>query len=341
MPTWPAEHPPKSPSRSSAPRRSPPPWPGPAGADRGRHPRTRLAVLADYAPRYAVVAKLARVRFSPAYGDELTVVDEVPGDRTTGFGAPNKRAATDARDAHARPRRRRRCACSRQSWAELDRLAVEAPEQLRKGPRGGGRDRDKVVAARHRGRAVLRPQGRGAPPAVPRRRGRPVGVPRRADDRAACRAWRRAVRRAGRPATSCAERPGTCSTTSGRSRTRAPSAGVIRAAGRPGRWDPGPPCPTDEPPQRRSLRHRVAGLRVDVTPLRTSRDFRLLFSAGTVFYLGGDGQLRRAALPALPADRLELRGRRDGSGRAGAAHRVRAVRRRAGRPRRPPHACWC
>ena len=34
-------------------------------------------------------------------------------------------------------------------------------------------------------------------------------------------------------------------------------------------------------------RERVAGLRVDTTPLRQSRDFRLLFWAGTVFYLGG------------------------------------------------------
>jgi MFS family permease len=34
-------------------------------------------------------------------------------------------------------------------------------------------------------------------------------------------------------------------------------------------------------------RSRLAGLRIDVTPLRTSRDFRLLFAAGTVFYLGG------------------------------------------------------
>ena len=32
---------------------------------------------------------------------------------------------------------------------------------------------------------------------------------------------------------------------------------------------------------------RLVGLRVDTTPLRTSRDFRLLFLAGTVFYLGG------------------------------------------------------
>ena len=36
-----------------------------------------------------------------------------------------------------------------------------------------------------------------------------------------------------------------------------------------------------------SLGERLARLRVDTTPLRESRDFRLLFWAGTVFYLGG------------------------------------------------------
>ncbi len=36
-----------------------------------------------------------------------------------------------------------------------------------------------------------------------------------------------------------------------------------------------------------SVRERLAALRVDTTPLRESRDFRLLFWAGTVFYLGG------------------------------------------------------
>ena len=36
-----------------------------------------------------------------------------------------------------------------------------------------------------------------------------------------------------------------------------------------------------------SWRDRLRALRVDTTPLRTSRDFRLLFLAGTVFYLGG------------------------------------------------------
>jgi MFS family permease len=36
-----------------------------------------------------------------------------------------------------------------------------------------------------------------------------------------------------------------------------------------------------------SWRERFRGVRMDVTPLRTSRDFRLLFFAGTIFYLGG------------------------------------------------------
>ena len=34
-------------------------------------------------------------------------------------------------------------------------------------------------------------------------------------------------------------------------------------------------------------RDRFRAMRMDVTPLRESRDFRLLFLAGTVFYLGG------------------------------------------------------
>jgi MFS family permease len=43
----------------------------------------------------------------------------------------------------------------------------------------------------------------------------------------------------------------------------------------------------DPPAQPPGWRRRISGLRIDVTPLRTSRDFRLLFAAGTVFYLGG------------------------------------------------------
>ncbi|MFZ2503806.1 MAG: MFS transporter [Nocardioides sp.] len=40
------------------------------------------------------------------------------------------------------------------------------------------------------------------------------------------------------------------------------------------------------PPPAATWRERLRAIRIDVTPLRTSRDFRLLFFAGTVFYFG-------------------------------------------------------
>jgi hypothetical protein len=104
-----------------------------------------LVALADFAPRYAEVARLARVRFAVAAGDNLTVVSELPGDATTTFGAPNIQAPTDRRDLTA-AEADRQVRLLRAGWSELDRLGVDAPEQLRKGPRGGGRDRDGVVA---------------------------------------------------------------------------------------------------------------------------------------------------------------------------------------------------
>ncbi len=72
---------------------------------------------------------------------QLHVVERVPGNRTTEFGAPNVCAA-----AEQGPVPERELALLEASWRLLDRVAVEAPEQLRKGPRGGGRDRDAVVA---------------------------------------------------------------------------------------------------------------------------------------------------------------------------------------------------
>ena len=51
------------------------------------------------------------------------------------------------------------------------------------------------------------------------------------------------------------------------------------------------------------MRTLLARARIDVTPLRTSRDFRLLFSAGTVFYLGG-----YVSFVALPFQVYQLTG---------------------------------
>ena len=51
------------------------------------------------------------------------------------------------------------------------------------------------------------------------------------------------------------------------------------------------------------MRERVGALRVDTTPLKESRDFRLLFWAGAVFYLGG-----MVSYVALPFQLYQLTG---------------------------------
>lgn len=116
-------------------------WPGWCRV--GRSEDTALAALDDYRARYARVAAAAGVPFRP--DPPYDVVERVRGDATTDFGAPGVVAAADAEPLTA-AQARRQVALLRAAWAELDRLGREAPEVLRKGPRGGGRDRDAVVA---------------------------------------------------------------------------------------------------------------------------------------------------------------------------------------------------
>jgi hypothetical protein len=117
-------------------------WPG--WCRSGKDEESALEALADYVPRYAVVAKQAGKRFSARAGDDLDVVERVPGSATTEFGAPGVVPALDADPltAHAAAKLTDLVVAS---WAVLDRVAKKSPAELRKGPRGGGRDRDKML----------------------------------------------------------------------------------------------------------------------------------------------------------------------------------------------------
>ncbi|HEX6675941.1 MAG TPA: hypothetical protein VF486_13035 [Actinomycetes bacterium] len=117
-------------------------WPG--WARSGKTEALALEALADYAPRYAVVAELAGVAFPAGTGDELRVVGRVQGSATTDFGAPDRVAPGDT-DPVDEAEAARSAALLRGSWALLDEVVAGAPAELRKGPRGGGRDRDKIV----------------------------------------------------------------------------------------------------------------------------------------------------------------------------------------------------
>jgi hypothetical protein len=109
----------------------------------GKDEEAALEALADYAPRYAEVAKLARAAF-PAGAVELEVVERVKGKGATDFGIPHEVTKADAEPLTAR-QAARQVELMRAAWAVLDRVAKASPAELRKGPRGGGRDRDKML----------------------------------------------------------------------------------------------------------------------------------------------------------------------------------------------------
>lgn len=113
-------------------------WPGWCRAGKNEH--AALEALAAYAPRYARVTKLAKVPFT-ATGTDVEVVERMAGNATTDFGAPGVPAKDEARPIGAKEAKQM-CDLVAASWAYLDTVVEKAPSALRKGPRGGGRDRD-------------------------------------------------------------------------------------------------------------------------------------------------------------------------------------------------------
>ena len=101
---------------------------------RGRGAEAALEVLDDY-----------RRRYGDAVGavpeGELHVIGTVVGTVTTGFGAPDVIGEWDAE-----PLTSKEIELLAASWEAFDRTVGRVSAQLQKGPRGGGRDRDQIVA---------------------------------------------------------------------------------------------------------------------------------------------------------------------------------------------------
>lgn len=122
-------------------------WPG--WCRSGRDEEAALAVLADHAPRYRVVARAAGLPFAAG---EFTVIEKQRGTPTTDFGAPDRAASAEAEPITTAEARRINSLIAA-AWTVFDQVVAAAPASLRKGPRGGGRDRDAmaehVLAAEH------------------------------------------------------------------------------------------------------------------------------------------------------------------------------------------------
>ena len=115
-------------------------WPGlsRAAKDEGLAVEALLAAV----PRYAAVARRAGIAFDADV--TIEAVEHAEGNATTAFGAPAIIAEADRRPTDA-SEAGDLATLVRAAWAVFDEVAASAPEALRKGPRGGGRDRTKIV----------------------------------------------------------------------------------------------------------------------------------------------------------------------------------------------------
>ena len=118
-------------------------WPG--WSRSGKTEELALETLAAYARRYAVVADAADRRFTATPTvDDFEIVERHEGSSGTEFGVPSRPTDHDGRPTDAEEAARL-ADLVEAAWANFDRVAVAAPEELRKGPRGGGRNSSKII----------------------------------------------------------------------------------------------------------------------------------------------------------------------------------------------------
>ena len=116
-------------------------WPG--WSRSGKTPDLAIDAFLAYAPRFAPVAARAGLDL-PSGSLDVDVVEQRDGGAGTDYGVPSvtfeaDRTPTTVADAA------RLVALLEAAWATFDAVAAAAPAELRKGPRGGGRDTAKMV----------------------------------------------------------------------------------------------------------------------------------------------------------------------------------------------------
>ena len=119
-------------------------WPG---WSRGaKTEQLALEALVAYAERYrTTLGSASRGMPRPKSVDDLDIVAHVRGDASTDFGIPGKPLPSED-DRIGATDVRRLIRILRDSWQAFDDVAdAHAQVSLRKGPRGGGRDVDKIV----------------------------------------------------------------------------------------------------------------------------------------------------------------------------------------------------
>jgi hypothetical protein len=119
-------------------------WPG--WCRSGRDERSALRALLDYGPRYGIVLRGTRLGFLPPVDvSAFDVAERLVGNATTDFGAPSLAPSSDTRPINDEELPRLQ-ALLKACWRAFDAATNLAEgKELRKGPRGGGRDLDSII----------------------------------------------------------------------------------------------------------------------------------------------------------------------------------------------------
>ncbi|MGH2492116.1 MAG: DinB family protein [Candidatus Limnocylindria bacterium] len=119
-------------------------WPG--WSRSGRNEDEAIAALVAYADRYGAVVPAATKFKAPEGTSAFTIVKRLKGGSGTDFGVPSLGLPSD-KEPIAAPELERLTRILDASWSAFDRAAKSAKGlELRKGPRGGGRDLNKMAA---------------------------------------------------------------------------------------------------------------------------------------------------------------------------------------------------
>lgn len=119
-------------------------WPGWCRSGRDEH--AAIQALLDSGLRYANALKPAGLPFqAPSDFSAFTVIERLPGNATTDFGAPDAAPSQDDLPVTESELNRYQ-AILKALWDAFDKSCESAQgQELRKGPRGGGRELERII----------------------------------------------------------------------------------------------------------------------------------------------------------------------------------------------------
>jgi len=101
--------------------------------------------LASYGERYEGVVALAGLSDEFPSAPTFDIIEEVPGTGSTSFWGISFVASSSEQDQMSEAECERKLSILRACWTYFDQVAAKVSPDLRKGPRGGGRDRDQIL----------------------------------------------------------------------------------------------------------------------------------------------------------------------------------------------------